>query len=62
VHPPLVRKKDGTILAYMSDTGPTPRRAIRTSSHDEGVSWTRGEDSDARNPGSSLEVIALRNG
>ena len=62
VQPSLVRKKDGTIVAYMRDNGPPPQRAIVAESHDEGVSWTRGEDSDVPNPGSSLEVVALRDG
>jgi predicted neuraminidase len=62
VQPSLVRKKDGTIVAYMRDNGPPPQRAIVASSGDDGVTWTRGEDSDVPNPGSSLEVVALRDG
>jgi hypothetical protein len=62
VQPSLVRRRDGTIVAWMRDNGPPPQRAIVASSRDEGVTWTQGEDSDVPNPGSSLEVIALRNG
>jgi predicted neuraminidase len=62
VQPSLVRKKDGTIVAWMRDNGPPPQRAIVASSRDEGVTWTQGEDSDVPNPGSSLEVVALRDG
>ena len=62
VQPSLVRKRDGTIVAWMRDNGPPPQRAIVASSADEGITWTRGQDSDVPNPGSSLEVIALRDG
>jgi predicted neuraminidase len=62
VQPSLVRKKDGTIVAWMRDNGPPPQRAIVASSQDGGLSWTQGVDSEIPNPGSSLEVIALRDG
>ena len=62
VQPSLVRKKDGTIAAYMRDNGPPPQRAIVAESRDGGVSWSQGVDSDIPNPGSSLEVVALRDG
>jgi predicted neuraminidase len=62
VQPSLVRKKDGTIVAWMRDNGPPPQRAIVASSRDDGVSWSQGEDSDVPNPGSSLEIVALRDG
>jgi hypothetical protein len=62
VQPSLVRRKDGTIVAWMRDNGPPPQRAIVASSRDEGITWSRGEDSDVPNPGSSLEVVALRDG
>jgi hypothetical protein len=62
VQPSLVRKQDGTIVAYMRDNGPPPQRVIVASSRDDGVSWTPGEDSEVPNPGSSVEVVALRGG
>jgi hypothetical protein len=62
VQPSLVRKRDGTIVAYMRDNGPPPQRVIVASSQDDGVSWTQGEDSEIPNPGSSVEVVALRDG
>jgi photosystem II stability/assembly factor-like uncharacterized protein len=62
VQPSLVRKQDGTIVAWMRDNGPPPQRAIVASSNDEGATWTQGVDSAVPNPGSSLEVIALRDG
>jgi predicted neuraminidase len=62
VQPALVRKKDGTIVAYMRDNGPPPQRVIVAESSDEGTTWTTGRDSDIPNSGSSVEVIALRDG
>jgi len=62
VQPSLVRKKDGTIVAWMRDNGPPPQRAIVAESRDDGVTWTAGQDSPVPNPGSSLEVVALRDG
>jgi hypothetical integral membrane protein (TIGR02206 family) len=62
VQPSLVRKQDGTIVAYMRDNGPPPQRVIVASSRDDGMTWTAGTDSEVPNPGSSVEVIALRDG
>ena len=62
VQPSLVQRRDGTIVAWMRDNGPPPQRVITAASSDGGTSWTRGVDSDVPNPGSSVEVIALRDG
>ncbi len=62
VQPSIVRKKDGTLVAYMRDNGPAPKRAQISYSKDDGVSWTPATDTDIPNPGTSLEVIGLRNG
>ena len=62
VQPSLVVRKDGTIVAFMRDNGPPPQRALMGESHDDGVTWSEIVDSDIPNPGSSLEVIVLRDG
>lgn len=62
IQPTVVRKKDGTLVAYLRDNGPPPKRAQISYSKDDGVSWTTAEDTDIPNPGTSLEVIALRDG
>lgn len=62
VQPSLVRRKDGSLVAWMRDNGPPPQRAIVAVSRDDGGTWTEGEDSEVPNPGSSLEVIVLRDG
>jgi predicted neuraminidase len=62
IQPSVVRKKDGTLVAYLRDNGPPPKRAHISYSKDDGVSWTTAVDTDILNPGTSLEAIALRNG
>lgn len=62
IQPSLVRKKDGTLVAYMRDNGPPPKRIHRSTSRDDGLTWTPAEDSDLPNPGSSLEAVGLRDG
>ncbi len=62
VQPSVVRKKDGTLVAYLRDNGPAPKRAQFSFSKDDGVSWAPATDTEILNPGTSLEVIALRNG
>lgn len=62
IQPSVVRKKDGTLVAYLRDNGPPPKRAQISFSKDDGVSWTPARDTDIPNPGVSLEVIRLRDG
>jgi predicted neuraminidase len=62
VQPSVVRKKDGTLVAYLRDNGPPPKRALVSESRDDGVTWTTAHDSDIPNPGTSLEVIRQRDG
>lgn len=62
IQPSVVRKKDGTLVAYLRDNGPPPKRAQISYSKDDGVSWTAAKDTEILNPGTSLEVVALRNG
>jgi predicted neuraminidase len=62
VQPSVVRKDNGTLVAYLRDNGPAPKRALMSESTDDGESWTTARDSDILNPGSSVEVVRLRNG
>ena len=62
IQPSLVRKRDGTIVAYMRDNGPPPKRVHVSESRDNGVTWSPVRDSEIPNPGSGLEAIALRDG
>jgi predicted neuraminidase len=62
VQPSVVRKNDGTLVAYLRDNGPAPKRALMSVSKDDGVSWTIAQDSELLNPGTSIEVVRLSNG
>jgi len=62
IQPSVVRKNDGTLVAYLRDNGPAPKRAHISVSRDDGVSWTRARDTEILNPGTSLENIRLSNG
>jgi predicted neuraminidase len=62
IQPSVVRKRDGTLVAYLRDNGPPPKRAHISYSKDDGVSWTPTKDSELLNPGTSIEVIPLRSG
>ena len=62
IQPSVVRKKDGSLVAYLRDNGPPPKRAQISYSKDDGVTWTASRDTEIPNPGSSLEAIALKNG
>jgi predicted neuraminidase len=62
IQPSLVRRKDGTLVAYMRDNGPPPKRLHVSHSTDRGETWSPVEDSGVPNPGTGAEVIALRNG
>lgn len=60
--PSLVQKDDGTLVAYLRDDGAFPKRVLISTSQDDGESWSFAIDTDIPNPGSSLEVIMLRDG
>jgi predicted neuraminidase len=62
IQPSIVRKKDGTLVAYMRDSGGAPYRVLISTSSDDGESWSPAVDTDIPNPGSSLEAIALKDG
>ncbi len=62
IQPSVVRKKDGSLVAYMRDNGPPPKRAHVSYSKDDGVTWSRARDTEILNPGTSLENIRLSNG
>ena len=62
VQPSVVRRKDGSLAAYMRDNGLPPKRALYSESADRGKTWTRVKDTEIPNPGSGLEVITLADG
>ena len=62
IQPSLVKKSDGTLVAYMRDNGPAPKRLQVSSSRDRGETWSAVTDSVLPNPGAGAEVRALANG
>jgi predicted glycoside hydrolase/deacetylase ChbG (UPF0249 family) len=62
IQPTLLRKKDGTIVAYMRDSGDAPGRVFKSTSKDNGYSWNPALKIEIPNPGSSLAAISLNDG
>ncbi|MEO2049310.1 MAG: sialidase family protein [Pirellulales bacterium] len=62
IQPTVIRKEDGSLVAYCRDSGDAPQRAMISRSDDEGETWSAAVDSQIPNPGSSLEVIKLADG
>jgi predicted neuraminidase len=60
--PSLIEKRDGTIAAYIRDTGREPWVTQYSESRDGGLTWSPSVDLDIPNPDSSLEVIPLQTG
>ena len=60
--PTIVEKNDGTLAAYLRDTGEGPNRIQVSYSGDKGETWSPATDTSIPNPDSSLEVIALESG
>ncbi|MBX6313028.1 MAG: exo-alpha-sialidase [Isosphaeraceae bacterium] len=61
IQPSIVRKEDGTLVAFMRDNGPHKRIRLSTSK-DDGATWSPVTDSALPNPGAGIEVIRLANG
>ncbi len=62
IQPSMAFKKDGTIVAYMRDNGPPPKRHMVSESKDNGLSWSPVVDSDVVNEGSGSDIVTLKNG
>ncbi len=62
IQPTVVRRNDGTLVAFCRDSGDRPARVLTAQSADDGFSWSAAVDTDIPNPGSSLEVIRLADG
>ena len=62
IQPSIVKKKNGTLVAYMRDSGNAPYCVLISTSTDDGESWSPAIDTNIPNPGSSLEAITLKDG
>ncbi|RRB07587.1 sialidase family protein [Larkinella rosea] len=61
IQPALARRNDGTVVAYMRDSGDQPSRVHISESKDQGESWTATVKSDIPNT-ASVELLRLRDG
>lgn len=62
IQPSVVERNDGTLVAYMRNNGPAPKRILKTRSHDRGETWSIPEYTDLANPGAGIEAIQLQSG
>lgn len=62
IQPSIAPKADGTLVAYMRDNGPPPKRLHISQSKDKGLTWSLVTDSELPNPGSGADVVTLKNG
>ena len=62
IQPALFLKKDGTLVAYMRNNGPYPKRIYISESKDLGMTWSEVRYGDIPNPGSRADGIVLRDG
>ena len=61
IQPSVLRRNDGTLVAYMRENGYTG--FVRTcESNDDGLTWGSVGVSDIPNPGSGLDAVRLENG
>ena len=62
IQPSIAQRANGTLVAYMRDNGPAPKRLHISSSQDKGMTWSTVRDSALPNPGSGADIVTLRNG
>lgn len=62
IQPAILEKANGTLVAYMRDNGPPPKRLHVSQSTDRGMIWSPVRDSTLPNPGSGADAVRLKNG
>lgn len=62
VQPTLALAKDGSVITYMRDNGPPPKRLMKSVSKDKGKTWSTVEDSEIPNPGTAADIVVLKSG
>ena len=61
IQPTVLRRDDGTLVAYMRENGPRDRIRVCESS-DDGLTWGPVGEADLPNPGAGIDGIRLANG
>jgi len=59
LHPTIIQREDGSLLAYLRPEG---NRIARTESTDRGRTWTSAVETDLPNPGAAIDMVKLRDG
>lgn len=62
VQPALALLKDSSIISYMRDNGPPPKRLMKSISKDWGKTWSTVDDSEIPNPGTAADIVVLKSG
>ena len=63
IQPSFARKANGTLVTYMRDNGPPPKRVLVSESTDAGETWGMVFDHPTlKNPGAGLELMNLSDG
>lgn len=61
IQPALIQKKDGTLVAYMRDSGDAPNHVHTSESKDGGKTWSASVLTDIPNT-ASVEMLSLKDG
>src|SRR5262249_14326895 len=61
IQPAVLRRQNGTLVAYMRENGPLRRIRISEST-DDGISWSPVGATELPNPGAGLDAVRLENG
>lgn len=61
IQPTVLRRNDGTLVAYMRENGPQKHIRVCESS-DDGESWGEVTNSQLPNPGAGVDAVRLRSG
>ncbi len=63
VQPSFARRRDGTLVAFMRDNGPPPKRVMVAESKDRGLTWSIARDHpDLIESGAGVDVLVLARG
>lgn len=61
IQPTVLRRNDGTLVAYMRTQGTITRIRVSEST-DDGVTWSEVGQTELPNPGSGIDAVRLQNG
>ncbi|MBX3744273.1 MAG: exo-alpha-sialidase [Verrucomicrobiae bacterium] len=62
IQPHILQRRDGSLVAYMRDNGPPPKRVPQSESRDGGLTWSPVTNSDIPNPGAGTDGVVLHDG